>query len=108
CYTDSMQEQIPVVTPTSQPETLGSVAAKNFVAGASRALGSILVYLIFLGIMYFIFTTFFWPRLEPYVTTYTQAMESLQTLQNLNQPTGAGSPQLDAQQLQNLLNTYQY
>ena len=92
----------PVVPPG---DSLGDIAAKNFVAGASRALGSIVIYLLFLGVMFVIFSTFIWPRLEPYVTTYTNAMESLQTFQQVGQP-GVGQS-VDTMQLQDLLEAYQ-
>lgn len=109
-----MQENVTVNQPSlanfpPETESLGSIAAKNFVAGASRALGTVVVYLIFLVVMFALFSTFVWPRLEPYVTTYTEAMESLQGLQQFNQRGAPGTSnfQLDSSELQNLLNTYQ-
>lgn len=112
-----MQEVTPPVStpipmqaqePVAQPESLGQIAAENFVAGASRALGTVVVYLLFLAVMFMIFSIFLWPRFEPYVNTYTEAMKSLQTLQQFNQPSqgvGQGTP-VDSQQLQQLLDLY--
>lgn len=112
---NTLSVEPPSKTVVLPPESkgLGRIASENFVAGASRALGTVVVYLIFLVLMFTLFSYFVWPRLEPYVNTYTNAIESLQTLQQFSQP-GSATPGMQNDsaitplQLQELLNSYQF
>jgi len=104
--TQSVQPQI------VSTQSLGHVALENFIAGASRALGTIAVYLIFLVLMYFIFSSYILPQIAPYLKIYTGALQSLQSLQQLQSATpilgssGAGDG-VDVFQVQELLKQYQ-
>ena len=84
-----MPDQNPVqtVVRSEHPEdhigklnTLYSVSSwtilwRNFLAGASRALGSIFIYLIFFAITSYFTLQFVWPQIKPLLDSYTQFLQ---------------------------------
>ncbi len=68
----------------------GEIFSKNFVAGFARALGGIVVYLIFLGIITFIISRTLLPQLLQTFGNLTSSLNSLNqtksTLPQLNSP----------------------
>ena len=54
---------------------------KNFLAGASRALGGIIFYLIFLFLVGVVFMQIIWPRIQPLLDRFFNITESLQQMQ---------------------------
>ncbi len=88
---------------------------RNFLAGASRALGSILIYLVFFAITSYLTLQFVWPHVQPLFHGYTQFLQlfigptqnqSQQPTSNgaNNAPRGTGFPSLNitSQQLEEL------
>lgn len=57
------------------------IISRNFLAGFFRGLGSILVYLMFLAIVFYIFQTYVAPELKPLLDTFEQ-LGKLQTQQS--------------------------
>jgi len=55
----------------------GEIIWKNFLAGFSRGVGGIFVYILFLLIFSGIFYNFVLPKLMPLITTYTNIFKSL-------------------------------
>lgn len=69
-----------------------TVFTRNFVAGASRALGAMFVYFIFLGVMMFVVTTFIYPSIEPLISAFVD-------LSKMQQQLPSNSLQMDPQEL---------
>jgi len=55
----------------------GEVFWKNFLAGFGRALGSVFVYLLFLGLIVYLFTNYLFPQIKPWLDQYAKAIEVL-------------------------------
>lgn len=64
---------------------------RNFLAGMSRGLGGIMIYLLFFFVIATFFLQFVWPHLEPFLSSYTSLVESVTSL-NSFQPTVGVSP----------------
>lgn len=73
------------------------IVSKNFLAGFSRALGGIIIYLIFFAIAGYIFSQYLLPQLEPLFSSL-QMLTNPQMLQ--------GGPQ-NQQQIEQLLRQFQ-
>jgi hypothetical protein len=54
-----------------------SIFWRNFLAGFSRAIGGIFIYLIFAAVSYYVFINTVWPQIEPFVTSYQNLMNTL-------------------------------
>lgn len=78
----------------------GEIFWKNFLAGFSRSLGGILVYLIFLFIFSGVFFNFVLPKLMPSITNYMNLFQSLGSSSNTKSGSGIILPEnLDLQKL---------
>lgn len=64
-------------TKTIYDASVGEIVWKNFLAGFSRTLGGIFVYIFFLLIFSGIFYTFVLPKLMPLITTYMNIFKSV-------------------------------
>jgi hypothetical protein len=54
---------------------------RNFVAGAARALGSLLFQVLFVVVLANFFVTYAWPYLQPLMQSLTTVSRTLQNLQ---------------------------
>jgi hypothetical protein len=54
-----------------------SIFWRNFLAGFSRAVGGIFIYLIFVGISLYLFIQTVWPTVQPMLTGYMKMMDTL-------------------------------
>ena len=70
----------------------GEIFWKNFLAGFSRGLGGIFVYLIFLFIIIVLFINFVLPKLTPLITNYTNLLKSLDSISNIKTKSGSIIP----------------
>src|SRR4030065_748769 len=61
----------------------GSIFAKNFLAGFSRALGAIFVYLMFAGLIFYFFMTYLMPQLQNVISNLSSLLDPSSYLQNL-------------------------
>jgi hypothetical protein len=89
----------------NQTKTMYQVSAlevfgRNFLAGFSRALGSITIYLIFSIITFSLFMEYVLPQVEPFISEYRQAMESIT---KLNKATTGPGASLELNQYQQFL-----
>ena len=64
----------------------GEIFWRNFLAGASRALGGILLYIIFLFLVGVVFLQIIWPRIQPLFDRLFNITESMQQMQQLQIP----------------------
>lgn len=55
----------------------GEIFWKNFLAGFSRALGGIVIYLVFLAVLSLIFLNFALPKIMPMISSYTNLLNSV-------------------------------
>ena len=77
-----------------------SIFWRNFLAGFSRSLGGIIIYLIFLGIIgYYSYQTLL-PRLLPILQSYTTMMQSLT---NQGRPSSSSEQIMDNPLIQQFL-----
>lgn len=60
---------------------IGEIAAKEFVAGFMRGLGSFVMTILTWVIMYFLVMRFVFPQLSGYLTQAQSMIESLQSVQ---------------------------
>lgn len=60
----------------------GEIFWKNFLAGFSRALGGIFVYLIFLAVVGLFFINFALPKLMPMIESYTNFLNSVSNMKS--------------------------
>jgi hypothetical protein len=73
-------------TKTMYDVSTSEIFIKNFIAGAGRAMGSIILYLLFFGIIAGIFTTYIWPYVQPFVAEYQEALQGINSLTKTTQP----------------------
>ncbi|MGD9128937.1 MAG: hypothetical protein PVJ09_00385 [Candidatus Woesebacteria bacterium] len=108
-----MNENLPQA-PKSNAQTqsiydvsLSTIFGRNFLAGMSRALGGIFIYLLFLICLFLILKSIFWPKLEPYLDSYQKAMQSIEQLERqsevLNSLQKKSNEVVDQEQVNNLL-----
>lgn len=71
----------------------GEIFWKNFLAGISRSLGGIFVYIVFLFIFSGIFLNIILPKIMPSIESYTNLIKSFGTINNPKQGTGIVLPQ---------------
>lgn len=71
---------------------------RNFVAGSSRTMGSIFVYIVIVLFGSFIFYQIVWPQLVPVISGLTKTLESVGKVPSFQLPGGFSFPQsgLDA------------
>jgi hypothetical protein len=60
----------------------GEIFWKNFLAGFSRGLGGVFVYIFFLIIISVVIYIFVFPKLEPLITGYTNLLNSFNSISN--------------------------
>ena len=70
----------------------GEIFWKNFLAGFSRGLGQIFVYLLILFIIGILFAYIVLPKIMPSVTFYTNILKSLSSLSNIKTDSGITIP----------------
>jgi hypothetical protein len=51
-----------------------SIFMRNFLAGFARSLGSVFIYLVFVGISAYFFFLFAWPQIQPFLKSYQNLM----------------------------------
>jgi hypothetical protein len=61
-----------------------SIFWRNFLAGFSRAIGGIFIYLIFAMISFYLFMQTVWPQLEPFVISYQNLMNTFSPSSSTN------------------------
>jgi len=83
--------------------SLGSVFWRNFLAGVARALGAILMQILFIVMLGILASIFIWPRVAPLLNTYQTAVNSLEGLQKSTQDAGQFS--LDEDAMNQLMNS---
>lgn len=54
---------------TIYSSSYGSIILKNFLAGAARSFGTVIIYAIFLGISLYGFSQYVWPKFEPIISS---------------------------------------
>lgn len=72
-------------TRTVYEASAGEIFWRQFLAGFSRALGSLLVYVIFLGLMFVFISRFVWPQVKPFFDSFTHSVELLESTQQQTQ-----------------------
>ncbi|OGG08878.1 hypothetical protein A2154_04105 [Candidatus Gottesmanbacteria bacterium RBG_16_43_7] len=65
----------------------GEIFFRNLLAGISRSLGALAVYLLFLFLVSFVFMQLVLPKLAPFLNHYVSISESIKSLQNMKPPT---------------------
>lgn len=65
---------------------------RNFLAGISRALGSVFVYVIVLTITGYLFSQIILPVIQPLIDQYLGALDAVSSLQELNQSRESSLP----------------
>ncbi len=55
---------------------------KNFLVGFARGLGGFVVYIVFLLIAYYSFISVVLPKLQPFLTAFIKAQETVSKIQN--------------------------
>lgn len=65
---------------------------RNFLAGASRSLGGIVFYVIFMVVLLNIFMSVAWPKIQPLIESYTNALSSLNSISS---PSNTATPSVD-------------
>ena len=85
--------------PTLYSSSYVSIIFKNFLAGFARALGSLVVYVVFLIIMSQVFIQYVYPQLEPYLEVFQQ----LGDLQALTQTGGGGAVTIDPETVNQIM-----
>jgi hypothetical protein len=78
---------------------------RQFVAGAARTLGSLLLYIVFFAIVVQILSRTIWPLVEPFVDQYLSALSTFNTLNSQSQ-NDSSSPSLNLDQIQQILEQY--
>jgi hypothetical protein len=76
---------------------------RNFLAGVSRALGGIFIWMIFSLFMFLLFTRFIWPKVEPFYHEYQQALGTINQLNSVR-----SNPIIDVQEFDSDSNTNHY
>ena len=76
----------------------GEIFWKNFLAGFSRALGGIFIYLIFIGIAINVFLTHALPQIKPLYEEYMKAVQTIGQMKTTMPSAGS-----DIKQYQQLL-----
>lgn len=66
----------------------GEIIWRNFLAGMSRAIGGMVIYLVILIILGNVFVTYMWPYIEP---IFAQLGETTAILKQVNSLTHPGS-----------------
>lgn len=83
------------------------IVLKNFLAGFSRGMGTIVAQLIFLGLLYLLFLRFVFPQVAPLFALLERTVTSMEQIQEtqtqLLNPTESGSQNVQGIDLQELL-----
>ncbi len=78
-----------------------SIFFRNFIAGAARSLGGIILYLVFMFFAGYLFTTYILPELQPVLDSF-DTINQLGELQT-SQPSLQGQPQISPEQIDQVL-----
>ena len=78
---------------------------RNFVAGMGRALGTIIMYFLFVYVIYATFVNLIFPTLKPYLDGYMNLLNIMGRNEQL-QTGQSNSVQLDEQDITNLLQQF--
>jgi hypothetical protein len=65
---------------------------RNFLAGLSRAMGGIFLYLIFMFLFSIVFMQVIFPKLMPYINNISNVTNSLNSMQQFKLPTQFSLP----------------
>lgn len=84
--------------------SLTEVFARNLVAGMGRAAGSIMLYFIFIFVIGFWFAQVIWPRLQPFLNSYTQLVDSVENIQQVVPSNSGGG--INQPEIQELIDYY--
>lgn len=68
--------------------SLSTIFWRNFLAGMARALGGIVIQIVFLALMALLIINWLWPQVQPVITTYQKAVNSLDSLQQTTEKFG--------------------
>lgn len=82
----------------------GEVFFKNFLAGVGRAIGGIVIYLVFILIAVNTFITYAYPQIKPFIDEYRQAVQGINKLNQVTTGPDAGP---DSKQYQRFLQDLQ-
>jgi len=78
----------------------GEIFWKNFLAGLSRGMGTIFVYILFLIVMGALFVNVALPKLMPIITSYSDIFKSIESISNTKPASGVTlPPNIDLQKL---------
>jgi len=80
----------------------GEVFWKNFLAGLGRALGGIMLYIVFIGLVTYMFVTKALPYITPFINEYQQAIKSVSQLNKTTTPSTGSVLQQQQQLLKDL------
>lgn len=69
-----------------------SIFWRNFLAGMSRALGGIIMYLLFVTIVSYTFMVLVYPHLEPFISSYQSLITNFSAITNPNSKTTPDKP----------------
>jgi hypothetical protein len=72
-----------------------SIFWRNFLAGISRALGGIFIYIIFATISTYFLMQTLWPQIEPFINSYQQLLNTLSPGTSTNPSTTPGSAPIE-------------
>src|SRR5690554_6712962 len=75
-------------TQTIYDVSSGQIFWRNFLAGMSRALGGMLIYLLFLLLGSVVFAQLILPQLNPMIEEYRQALQSINSINQMNSTNG--------------------
>lgn len=80
-------------TKTIYEAGIGEIFWKNFVAGFSRGLGGVFVYVFFFVIIGLLFYNFVLPKLMPSITAYMDIFKSLGSISKLKSNPNSAIPE---------------
>jgi len=90
-------------TQTIYEVSAGQIFWRNFIAGMSRALGGMFIYLLFLFLGSVVFAQIILPQLNPLISEYRQA---LQSINSINQMKPAPGIEINQEDLQSILDQF--
>lgn len=78
---------------------------RNFLAGVSRAFGTIIIFMAFFLVAFIFFINFAYPHLEPLVSEYRTMMKSFNSLTGSGNPLGSPQQQpiIDPNQIEQII-----
>ncbi|MFC1626761.1 hypothetical protein ACFL1P_00995 [Patescibacteria group bacterium] len=73
-------------TKTIYEVSTSEIIWRNIIAGASRAFGGIIMYILFLSVISVFLTQFILPKVMPFINSVTKMTNSVESLQNIKIP----------------------